>query len=250
MVADVLLVEDLEGFDRQFRDIFGEVDRFAKFGDLVASKKRGWSYAFVDFDLEDEATGFSVLDYLHEHSPGTKIVIYTALTENGRALFAMAARHWYNVWAVREKHGCTDDVLIAVRDEGRNPSIDRTNEILDRESWRIDTLFPQFDSVKLWSVWVEYGGSTRSIADAFKYFTRTQNDKFGTQVTAAILEMRIHIGALLGQRSTPVPAVGGKRTDNKVITTTFVQANSAFFHAGDLERVVSRVRPWESESNR
>ncbi|WP_143546726.1 response regulator [Rhodococcus sp. 06-235-1A] len=250
----VLLVEDHIAFDRQFNDIFGEtgtVDKFENYESLSESNMSGWDYAFVDFELgpgEDgtAATGFSVLEYLRAHSPQTKIIGFTALTENSRPLFAMAAHHWFGAWAVREKRGCTDEILIAIRDDGRNPTSELIAKLLREESWRIDQLFPEANALALWRVWTEHRGAARVIATAFGHFNKNQVEAFSANAYAAVLGIRDKVKVLYGQNRRPGAPTGGGRNDNKGVTLSFVQENSEFFFAPDLQTTLTRVKPWDS----
>lgn len=252
-MARVLLIEDHIAYDRQFKDIFGEdqFDKFDNYEKLADSNMSGWDYAFVDFDLgpgDEKAgtTGFSVLEYLRIHSPDTKIVGFTAIIDNARPLFAMAAHHWFGAWAVRDKSGCTDEILIAIRDEGRNPTSDLVAKLLHDESWRIDQLFPEPNALALWRVWTEHRGAARAIASAFTYFNKNQVEAFSKDVTAAVLGIREKVKVLYGHNHRPGVPTGGARNDNKGITLAFVQENSVFFFAPDLETTLARVKPWET----
>jgi ActR/RegA family two-component response regulator len=242
----VLLVEDIEVFDRQLRDIFENVDRYPSAAALVASKGRGWKYAFVDFDLKGEETGLSVLNYLHRFSPETKIVIFTTLTENGRGLFAMAAWHWYKVWAVRDKDDFSDDVFLAIRDKDENPTVPRTKTLLDAQAWRIDTLFPIAQSVKLHSIWVEFGASTRGIEEAYPSLGNSVLIKFSRDIREAVEGIKTNCRTML-PKTAPPASRSPKKTQaaNNLVTTQFIATHSIFFYAVELERVVRAMRPWE-----
>ncbi|MFC7962819.1 response regulator [Rhodococcoides kroppenstedtii] len=243
--GSVLLVEDHQAYELQFREIFGDVDRFGSAEDLVESGMKGWPYAFVDFDLDREGTGLGVLEYLREHSPGTRVVIFTSLSENGRALFALAAYHWYGAWAVTEKRSCSDEVLTALGREGRNPTPAGTVKLLREQAWRVDTLFPLPHALGVWRVWVAFGGSAPAIAKAHPYWNRNDLYDFSTDTTAAVSQFRQQCAALL---APPVQMPNGHMSQlsgqNQKVITAFVETHSKFFYAPELDRIVNRVAPW------
>ena len=97
--ARVLLVDDVPGERANFEAAFDSrltvapgVDQLN--GQLAAGRQ--WDVAFVDFNLSSPtSTGLTALLRLSHERPGTKIVTYSQFTENGRSLYAAAARHWF-----------------------------------------------------------------------------------------------------------------------------------------------------------
>jgi len=103
----VLLVDDVPGEAANFAVAFGsQLTAVCGLDELDAALSAGntWDVAFVDFNLSSTVnTGLSVLLTLHRERPATRLVTYSQFAENGRVLFAAAARHWFGAQAVLDK---------------------------------------------------------------------------------------------------------------------------------------------------
>ncbi|BCN51604.1 hypothetical protein [Prescottella equi] len=258
----VLLVEDFSGFKRQFESVFGSVDLYLSFEEMKADGdlQFGWDYAFVDFELgSSEATGFSVLNLLRHRSPETKVILFTALDEN-RTLHALAAFHWFTVWGITTKRGCTDEALIALRDGGVNPTPRRWLEVFRNEAWRIDTLFPDHQSLARWLIWSDYLGTANAIALAFDYLGgKNEIGVFKKKIVDAVKGIEPITDMVKGES----PSVGGlSPTLQSVLklkmghsdpdaraasaTVSFANDNAMFFNCPELEGILKVREPWKN----
>lgn len=246
----VLLLEDHHAFTYLFERVFedrldhcfnaGEVA--ARGGELGRTGQR-WDYAFIDFELGDPRfTGFAALQYLLEESPKTKIVVFTAIGERGRTLFALAAREWFNAWTVLDKQAASDATLRKVA-AGEDPA----------EQWQgwlakssvINGLFEKQSWLQLWRLWATYRGSQTAISKAGKVGP-TPVREFGKGALKAIellkhevpsIDVKVrNAGAMMphqrGNEATQVPLV------------EFYHTHSNFFNAPELPEILELVEPW------
>lgn len=228
----VLLVDDQPAFGNHFQSVFGNAVIWARNANDAARRLRAGyrpDIAFVDFHLGDDApTGLTVMRALVEHSPATRRVCYTTLGENGRILYAVAARHWFDAHAVLDKALADDEVLRAAA-AGVNPTQPVWEENL-AQAWRIDDLFRKPSWPTLWRVWPQANGSRRAarVLAATPQITDTVIREFAEDASVGMESFR----AVFGQ--TTIKTERGNVARGAPLAA-FSAANSAFFQAPDLK---------------
>jgi len=246
-VNRVLLLEDHKSFRHHFELVFGErLDHCYTYRQMV-EKGGGWEYAFIDFELNDRFTGLGALTYLREFSPETKVIVFTAIGERGRTLFALAAREWFNTWAMLDK-GLVDDEILRGVAEGVDPTTPQWQAQLSC-SWMINQLFRKPTWLDIWRLWSVYGGSQKAVAtasglspatvrefgeDALKAVDMLQNQFFATRARVPVKPSATGIGRGNVQRAVPL--------------CDFYQSHANFFDAADLADVLELVEPWSRTS--
>lgn len=250
----VLLLEDHQAFRDQFERVFGDrLDHCYNVGEMAAKAgelsraNQSWDYAFVDFELSDRYTGFGALYELANNSEDTRVVVFTALGERGRTLFALAAREWFNVWAVLDKNAATDATLRNVG-AGVNPSPDWEERVLPH-SRVVNTLFRKPSWLQIWHLWVVYGGTRRAICQAGNGLTLNGVREFGQDASSAVEAVKaavplIDIRAAVGKKLAAAPHQAGK-TPQAVPISEFYHAHSNFFNAPELPLILEDAQPWK-----
>jgi hypothetical protein len=250
-VNRILLVDDHppqeSHFRRLFDDVF-EVDVCRNYDDVarVVSKGTSWSAAFVDFDLsgtveEPQRTGLSVLRLLLRDRPQTQRIAYTTLGDNGRDLYAVAARHWLDTKIIL--HKASDE--RALRDAAclgapnANPTPPAWEEKL-KSAYLIDDLFAQYNWLSLWRIWRFYNGSTKAVRDHLPPGSSyTSVLEFSKKATLAVDNFRY---AFEGPKSTTYER---KKAAQATPLVAFADANSKFFHSPDLGEIIDFAKPWD-----
>lgn len=235
-----LLLEDHASFDFHFEKVFS-AERFTPIRsveDLLAypDPAQEWDYAFIDFVLAGKLTGFTALDHLRRTSPRTRCIVFTALGEGGRTLYAVAASRWLGAWAIVDKQVDTA-TLQAVRG-GVDPTPPRWTTNLHHSGHLLDQLFPEPTSLQIWRKWREAGGTSRGfhyvdprlVSPARRFAERAPDD------------VRNFQDAFLGGSREPL--AGRKTRDAQLVVTPFIERHSTFFDAPDLDAAVRAGRPW------
>lgn len=248
----VLLLEDHHAFRHQFGRIFGDrFDHCLSVGEMAARGREledsddSWDYAFIDFELSDRYTGFGALDYLRTYSSTTKAIVFTALGERGRTLFALAAREWFDAWGVLDKRAADDEALGNVA-AGVNPS-PQWDRLLAKSAV-INGLFEKETWLQIWQLWAAYGGSQTAICKAGKLGPYPVRE-FGKGALKAVDLVKSEIPTIdAGSVRNPnlaAPHIRGNEA-TAVPLVEFYHAHSNFFNATELRGVLDRVQPWNN----
>jgi CheY-like chemotaxis protein len=246
----VLLLEDHEAFRHQFERVFeGRLDHCFNVGEMAARGRElenaghSWDFAFIDFELSDRYTGFGALDYLRTYSPATKAIVFTALGERGRTLFALAARRWFNVWAVLDKRAARDASLHNIA-AGVNPS-PQWDKLLAKSAV-VDELFAKEAWLQIWHLWAAYGGSQTAICKAGKLGPHPVRE-FGKGALKAVSLVKSEIPTIDAGAAWETNAAAPHVRANEataVPLVEFYRAHSNFFNAIELPDILERVQPW------
>lgn len=236
-----LLVEDHASFDFHFEKVF-TAERFTAIRsveDLLAhpGPSHPWNYAFIDFALAGTLTGFTALAHLRRTSPRTRCIVFTALGEGGRTLYAVAASRWLGAWAIVDKQVDTA-TLRAVR-SGTNPTPPGWTTNLHLHGHLLDQLFPEPTSLQIWRKWREAGGTSRGFQHVAPKLV-TPARRFAERAPG---DVRNFQAAFLGGSREPL--VGRKTRDAQLVVTPFIERHSIFFDAPDLDVAVRAGRLWE-----
>lgn len=242
----ILLVDDHPPLASHFRLLFGDdVDVCRSHDDVVQilDAETSWSAAFVDFDLsgtsEPQRSGLSVLRLLLEHRPQTRRIAYTTLSENGRTLYAVAARHWLKTKIILDKASGEYALKAAASHDGPNPTPPAWEEKLKFASL-IDDLFAQYSWLSLWQIWSFYNGSIKAVGDhAPRGSNPTSIREFSENAADAIENFRC---AFEGPKRLSYERKNSARAAPLV---AFADANSKFFSAPDLQEILNFAKPWD-----
>jgi hypothetical protein len=248
-VNRILLVDDQPSHESHFRLVFKAVDGVdvcRSYDDVVefVGKGASWSAAFVDFDLSGTAerpqrTGLSVLRLLLERRPQTRRIAYTTLTENGRVLYAVAARHWLQTKIILDKASGNPALTAAANPNSPNPTPPAWEEKL-KSAFLIDDLFAQYSWLSLWQIWSFYCGSIKAVANHAPYGTNpTSIRQFSEMAADAVENFRC---AFEGSRRTSYERKNSPRAAPLV---AFADANSKFFSSPDLQEILGFAKPWD-----
>jgi CheY-like chemotaxis protein len=233
--AAVLLVDDVPGeavnFSRVFADHLSAARTLTELEEQLDSG-RTWDLAFVDFNLSDPSvTGLSAMLRLRQLRPETTIVTYSQLGENGRVLFAAAARHWLGARAVLDKsqnHPQTLARYATALAGGLDPSPVQWRKRLQR-AHLIDALLPDASWIERW----------RAL------------DQTAGDVTAAAAMLNLKPAHLRGFKERAVSAVNqvnealfdlpnpGPSRNKKGILGKFIAQHTSFLTAPDLPAVLA-----------
>jgi len=246
-MSRILLVDDHPAEASHHRALFrGDVDICRDYSELIKAinDNADWSAAFVDFDLsgvsgKPQRTGLSALRLLKQLRPRTRRIVYTTFDENGRMLYAVAAHHWLKTEIIL--HKASDDRVLenAADPRAPNPTPPAWQEKL-RRAPLIDYLFAQDNWLPLWRIWSDYNGSIKVVSDHLpsKNTPRSVRE-FSEQATDAMINFK---AAFYGQAQTTYVRRNVARATPLV---AFVDANSKFFNALDLQEVLDLAKPWE-----
>lgn len=229
-LARILLVDDVPGEQNAFRSVFGSrVTAVRDLSALDAALALGttWDLAFVDFNLgRGGPTGISAMHRIRAQRPGTKLVAYSQYAENGRMLFAAAARHWYGAAALLDKSHNYPQTLLRYSEMlmmGLDPSPVLWRDKL-RQSSLIDRLLPDLDALRKWQALHRSYGDI-DLAARLLDLRPTQLRTFKDRATTAVNEFN---EAFLG-----IPHPGITR-NKKGILAAFVASHGNFLTAPDL----------------
>jgi ActR/RegA family two-component response regulator len=231
----VLLVDDVPGEAVNFARVFGEqltsARTLAELDDWLDSGQT-WDLAFVDFNLSDASvTGLSAMLRLKQLRPQTKIVTYSQFAENGRVLFAAAARHWLGARAVLDKsqnHPQTLARYAATLAGGLDPSPVQWRNRLQRAAL-IDALLPDLAWIERWRALDRAAGDVGAAA-------RLLNLK--TSHLRGFKERGVLVVNQVNEAFFDLPNPGPSR-NKKGILMTFVAQHNSFLTAPDLPVVLA-----------
>lgn len=244
-MTKVLLLEDHQSFRHQFEHVFGDgVDHCFTHREMV-DHGDGWDYAFIDFELNDKFTGLGALMYLRDYSPHTKVIIFTAIGERGRTLFALAGREWFNAWAILDKGRADDDILQGIA-AGVDPTTPQWKGLL-ASSWMINNLFQKPSWLQIWRMWAIYGGSQRAISSASNGdLTLAAVRDFGEDALAAAdMVQRQFFPTDTRPGAAPGEAGNRRYKQRAVPISDFYHSHSNFFDAPELAEVLEAAQPWQ-----
>jgi len=226
----VLLVDDVPGEAANFAVAFGsQLTAVCGLDELDAALSAGntWDVAFVDFNLSSTVnTGLSVLLTLHRERPATRLVTYSQFAENGRVLFAAAARHWFGAQAVLDKsqndpYALRHHAIALVA--GLDPSPVQWRTRLHR-AHLIDAVLPDLSWVDRWRALDAAAGDVTAAA-ALLHLKAAHLRSFKDRATNAVNQVNAALFDL--------PDRGPSR-NKKGILGTFVAQHTSFLTAADL----------------
>lgn len=231
----VLLVDDVPGERANFERAFGRSLAVAPTIDHLNDLLRaghGWEVAFVDFNLSSRtSTGLTALLRLHLERPATQIVTYSQFTENGRTLFAAAARHWFAAAALLDKTRNDPQTLVhylASLRAGLNPTPTPWQRRLE---WSplIDSLLADASWVRIWSALREAAGDMSRVAELLDVEPGSLRG-FKDRATEAAIAFN--------EKFHDVPHPGRTR-NKKGLLSSFAAEHKHFLTAADLSTVMS-----------
>ncbi len=231
----VLLVDDVPGETANFAVAFGESLSAVRSLDQLAEQLVGgatWDVAFVDFNLSSRvSTGLSVMLALHHERPSTRLVSYSQFAENGRVLFAAAARHWFGARAVLDKSHNDPYALrhyATALAAGLDPSPVLWRSRLQR-AHLIDAVLPDLSWVDRWRALDQAAGDVTAAA-ALLHLKPAHLRSFKDRATNAVNEVNASL--------LDLPNRGPSR-NKKGILGTFVAQHASFLTAADLPAVLA-----------
>lgn len=246
----ILLVDDQPPQASHFRLLFGHmfdhVDVCRTHDEVVQALGEGtrWTAAFVDFDLsgisEPQRSGLSVLRLLLENRPETRRVAYTTLNENGRTLYAVAARHWLKTKIILGKESGEREIIAAANPDGPNPTPPAWEDKLNF-AFLIDDLFAQYRWLSLWQIWSFYYGSIKAVGDhAPPGNNPTSIRQFSVDAANAVENFRC---AFEGPKRISYERKNYSARATPLVA--FADANSKFFSSPDLQEILDFAKPWD-----
>ncbi|HET9873614.1 MAG TPA: hypothetical protein VFP89_13605 [Propionibacteriaceae bacterium] len=238
----VLLVDDVPGERANFSEAFGAgLDVTVTIDALNARLSDGitWTAAFVDFNLSSATnTGLTALLRLHQERPDTQLITYSQFNENGRTLYAAAARHWFGSRILLDKTRNDPATLrryLSGIEAGQNPT---PMPWQHRLQWAglVDSLLAEPSWVRIWRALRDAAGEMSRVADIL-----------GVPVTSlrGFKERATEAAINFNERFHDIPHPGDTR-NKKGILSSFAAEHWQFLTAPDLSTVMSpgtRCRP-------
>jgi hypothetical protein len=231
----VLLVDDVPGERANFEAAFGSRLTVAPSVDqlnVYLGTPVQWDVAFVDFNLSSStSTGLTALLRLHHERPTTKIVTYSQFTENGRTLYAAAARHWFSAHALMDKTKNEPENLIRyarLLSVNRNPTPTAWQQRLQWSSL-IDNLLAEPSWVRVWQAIRDAAGEMARVAEILEVDVRSLRT-FKDRATAAAITFN--------EKFLDIPSPAGTR-NKKGILSAFASEHRHFLTAPDLSVAMS-----------
>jgi hypothetical protein len=192
-----------------------------------------WTVAFVDFDLSSSTeTGLSIMEYFFDHSPNTKRIAHTSLSDNGRTLFALAAHAWFGVNIIIDKNSDEETLKRAIMPDQNPTPPGWLRKLSAAEDLIEDLLRPGW--LALWRLWPSVNGSASVAAKRLPGYQPRPRD-FAEAAIKVVAKYRE-----IFQLASLSPAYERKYNAKAVPLTSFAEANSKFFNAPDLEAVLAR----------
>jgi CheY-like chemotaxis protein len=231
----ILLVDDVPGERANFEAAFGSHLTVAPSIDQLnscLSRQLQWDVAFVDFNLSSPtSTGLTALLRLHHERPGTKIVTYSQFTENGRTLYAAAAKHWFGANALMDKTKNEPENLIRyvrLLSTNANPTPAAWQQ---RLQWAalIDNLLAEPSWVRIWQAIRDAAGEMARVAELLNVDVRSLRT-FKDRATAAAISFN--------EKFLDIPSPGETR-NKKGILSAFASEHRHFLTAPDLSVAMS-----------
>ncbi len=233
--ARVLLVDDVPGERANFVQAFGPnltvVPSVAQLNELLHDGVR-WDVAFVDFYLgSNSSTGLTAQLRLHHESPDTNIVTYSQFTENGRTLYAAAAKHWFDAEALMDKTMNDPETLVRYVTDlmtGADPTPPGWRRRL-LWSHLVDDLLAEASWVQIWRAILDSAGEMARVAELLGYEV-AQLRPFKDKATAAVNSFN--------ERFHDIPNPVNTRNKKRILSS-FASENRHFLMAPDLSVVMS-----------
>jgi len=230
----ILLIDDVPGEAVNFQHAFGPtltaVRTIAELERELAEGK-AWDIAFVDFNLSlRSSTGLSAMLTLRNERPETRLVTYSQLAENGRVLFAVAARQWLGARAILDKSQNDPHTLRRYATAllaGLDPSPVQWRNRMHR-AYLIDAVLPDLSWVERWRALDTAAGDVTTAAGLLNLKTAHLRG-FKDRATGAVNEFNAAF--------FDIPDRGPSR-NKKGILGTFVAQHTSFLTAPDLPRVL------------
>lgn len=230
----VLLVDDHSMMQEGFRAAFpGAADTCSSLAQVRALGEPGqWSTVFVDFDLSSTVeTGLGILAYFDSVSPRSRLVVYTTLSDNGRALFALAAHQWFGVTVVLDKASGDRATMRRAADPADNPTAPGWQRHLREDADIVDDLLPQALWIDFWRAWPGLNGSLQVAKKRFREKGQPEAArKFSEQATDAVNRYHRAFGG-------PAFAITRATAARATPVASFALAHDRFFQAADLPAV-------------
>jgi CheY-like chemotaxis protein len=231
----VLLVDDVPGEAVNFYDAFGsDLTAVRTVEDLEQRLAGGatWDFAFVDFNLSLRSkTGLTAMLSLRSGLPETRLVTYSQLAENGRVLFAAAARHWLGARAILDKSQNDPATLrryVTAMTTGLDPSPVQWRNRMHR-AYLIDGVLPDESWVDRWRALDSAAGDV-TIAAQLLDMKPAHLRGFKDRATSAVNQFN--------EAFFDIPNRGPSR-NKKGILGTFVAQHTSFLTAPDLPRLLA-----------
>jgi len=191
-----------------------------------------WDFAFVDFNLSSRVhTGLTAMLWLARERPRTRLVTYSQLAENGRVLFAAAARHWLGSRAILDKSQNDPQTLrryVGALVSGLDPSPVQWRSRMHR-AHLIDAVLPDVSWVERWRALDQASGDV-TIAAGLLNLKNAYLRGFKDRAPAAV--------NLVNEALFDIPNRGPSR-NKKGILGTFVAQHTSFLTAPDLPDVLA-----------
>jgi ActR/RegA family two-component response regulator len=231
----VLLVDDVPGEAVNFYDAFGSgLTAVRTVEDLEQRLADGesWDFAFIDFNLSLRSeTGLTAMLSLRSVRPETRLVTYSQLAENGRVLFAAAARHWLGARAILDKSQNDPATLrryVTAMTAGLDPSPVQWRNRMHR-AYLIDGVLPDELWVDRWRALDRASGDV-TIAAQLLNLKAAHLRGFKDRATSAVNQFN--------EAFFDIPNRGPSR-NKKGILGTFVARHTSFLTAPDLPRLLA-----------
>jgi CheY-like chemotaxis protein len=231
----ILLVDDVPGEAANFCQAFGpDLTALRTIAELESAIDAGqsWDFAFIDFNLSSRVhTGLTAMLMLIRDQPHTRLVTYSQLAENGRVLFAAAARHWLGSRAILDKSQNDPQNLrryVTALAAGLDPSPVQWRNRMHR-AHLIDAVLPDVTWVERWRALDQASGDVTIAAGLLKLKTAHLRG-FKDRATAAVNQVN--------EAFFDIPNRGPSR-NKKGILGTFVAQHTSFLTAPDLPDVLA-----------
>jgi CheY-like chemotaxis protein len=233
----ILLVDDVPGERANFAEAFEsslDVAAGVPALDRLLQGPTTWDAAFVDFNLSSGAhTGLSALLRLRQDRPHTEVVTYSQFSENGRTLYAAAARHWLGCQVLLDKTRNDPATLrsyLAAIHAGTNPTPLAWQR---RLQWAhlVDSLLAEPSWVQMWQALRDAAGEMSRVAGILGVPVSALRG-FKERATDAAIEFNT--------RFHDIPHPGDTR-NKKGILSSFAAEHWQFLTAPDLAAVMSET---------
>ena len=184
-----------------------------------------------------DGSGFAVWVALREHSPQTRSIAYSTLSDRGRSLYAVATRQWFGSFAIVDKSA--DGPMLQALARGANVMPPGWQDRL-REASRINGLFARPSWLDIWRTYEAAKGSAAAFRGLAPHLKSSMIRQFTEEAVDHVSAVR---RLLLGEQE--VEDGGRQNIARNGPLVSFASTNSLFFNAPELQTVLDRVRPWD-----
>ncbi|ACY97017.1 MULTISPECIES: response regulator transcription factor [Thermomonospora] len=213
------------------------------------ARETGTTYdlALVDLDFGarrvggSQSHGLTALRLLSQHTPDTKIALYTADVEGNRELMLRAAFELFplqqpQTWISKASPADGQAEMICALLEGRDVPMGHLRPYLTRpEHLRLRSVCGTRTQLRIWQA-LALGLDSRTQIARQAGVSPSTLDKFVANVREFILDC---MPPLVPPEGAQAPGSNG-RSANLALAVRFAYANRAFFSDPELERLVSR----------